>query len=105
MKIVDIFGEIEYSRIIQLDNRNGLAIPSITVFSSNQTIQIFSKEELGESKINIYDISGKLILSKNEIITTDRQTNIALGNIARGIYIVQITTSTSPSYSYKLFIE
>ena len=105
LKIVDIFGEIEYSRIIQLDNRNGLAIPSITVFSSNQTIQIFSKEELGESKINIYDISGKLILSKNEIITTDRQTNIALGNIARGIYIVQITTSTSPSYSYKLFIE
>ena len=88
-----------------MDNRNGLAIPSITVFSSNQTIQIFSKEELGESKINIYDISGKLILSKNEIITTDRQTNIALGNIARGIYIVQITTSTSLSYSYKLFIE
>lgn len=105
LKIVDLFGEIEYSKIIHLDNRSGLTTPAITVFSSNQTIHIFSQEDLGESKINIYDLSGKLILSKNEIITTTRQTNIELGNVARGIYIVQIATSTPTSYSYKLFID
>ena len=105
LKIVDIYGKVEYSRIIQLDNRYGQTEQPITVYSSNQTIHVFSKADLGECIINIYDLSGKTIFTKKEYIKTDSQTNLKLENITQGVYIIHIINGSTPPFAYKLFIE
>ncbi len=47
------------------------------------------------NKIEIYDISGKLILQKNNLDVNNNQTNIDLSNASNGVYFVKIATENN----------
>lgn len=55
----------------------------------------FSFGNLNPNKIEVYDISGKLILQKNKLEVQNNQTNIDLSATSNGIYFVKITTDTN----------
>lgn len=50
---------------------------------------------LNPNKIEVYDISGKLILQKNSLELTNNQTNIDLSNTSNGVYFVKISTENN----------
>ena len=50
---------------------------------------------LSPNKIEVYDISGKLILIKNNIEVANNQTNIDLSNTSDGVYFVKISTENN----------
>jgi len=50
---------------------------------------------LDPNKIEVYDITGKLILEKNKLEVSDNQTNIDLSNASNGVYFVKISTENN----------
>ena len=51
---------------------------------------------LNPNKIEVYDISGKLILQKNGLeVSGNNQTNIDLSNTSTGVYFVKISTENN----------
>jgi hypothetical protein len=50
---------------------------------------------LNPNKIEVYDISGKLILQKNQLEVSNNQTNIDLSNTSDGVYFVKISTENN----------
>ena len=50
---------------------------------------------LNPNKIEVYDISGKLILQKNNLEVTNNQTNINLSTTSDGVYFVKISTENN----------
>lgn len=50
---------------------------------------------LNPIKIDVYDISGKLILQKNQLEISNNQTNIDLSNVSDGLYFVKISTENN----------
>lgn len=50
---------------------------------------------LNPNKIEVYDISGKLILQKNKLEVSNNQTNIDLTNASNGVYFVKISTENN----------
>ncbi|CAM4442403.1 T9SS type A sorting domain-containing protein [Flavobacterium terrigena] len=50
---------------------------------------------LNPNKIEVYDISGKLIMQKNKLQVSDNQTNIDLSNASNGVYFVKISTENN----------
>jgi hypothetical protein len=50
---------------------------------------------LNPNKIEVYDISGKLILQKNSLEVTNNQANIDLSNTSDGVYFVKISTENN----------
>lgn len=50
---------------------------------------------LNPNKIEVYDISGKLILQKNTLELVDKETNIDLSNTSNGVYFVKISTENN----------
>jgi hypothetical protein len=50
---------------------------------------------LSPNKIEVYDISGKLILQKNSLEVTNNQTNIDLSYTSTGVYFVKISTENN----------
>jgi hypothetical protein len=47
---------------------------------------------LNPTQIDVYDISGKLILEKKQLEISNNQTNIDLSKTSDGVYFVKITT-------------
>lgn len=47
------------------------------------------------NKIEVYDVSGKLILQKNSLEVSNNQTNIDLSNTSKGVYFVKISTDNN----------
>ncbi len=68
----------------------------ITVFP-NPSIGIFNIAfgNLNPNKIEVYDISGKLIMQKNKLDMNNNQTNIDLSNTSNGVYFVKISTENN----------
>ena len=50
---------------------------------------------LNPNKIEVYDISGKVILQKNNFEVTNNQANIDLSNTSDGVYFVKISTENN----------
>jgi hypothetical protein len=50
---------------------------------------------LNPNKIEVYDISGKLIFQKNQLVVSNNQTNIDLSNTSNGVYFVKISTENN----------
>jgi hypothetical protein len=55
----------------------------------------FSFGNLNPTKIEVYDVSGKLIQQKNNLEVQNNQTNIDVSNASNGIYFVKITTENN----------
>lgn len=50
---------------------------------------------LNPTKMEVYDITGKLILQKNKLEISDNRTNIDLSNASNGIYFIKIATENN----------
>lgn len=50
---------------------------------------------LSPNQIEVYDISGKLIMKKNKLEVSNNQTSIDLSNASNGVYFVKIATENN----------
>jgi hypothetical protein len=68
----------------------------VAVFPNPSTgIFNISLGNLTANKIEVYDISGKIILQKNNLEVSNNQTNIDLSNALNGVYFVKISTENN----------
>ncbi len=71
---------------------------------SNGNFKVFAKTELGNSKMNIYDINGKQVFDAS--LNFNRQQNQSVSvNLKSGIYIVHITDVNNRTSSEKIIIK
>ena len=63
----------------------------------------FGDLQAGTVKLVIYDMLGKMILSKDiEHTSTDEIHSLDVSNLSSGIYLVYINTGTSTSKAHRL---
>lgn len=73
---------------------------------SNKSININCKNCDGKkSVINVYNVLGKQILSKNITIENNNTTSIGLGNIPAGVYIIDVNTDGQQKFTRKFVVE
>ena len=90
-----------------------LTIPNVSEFElngfslypnpTNDTFFIKSKTDVLATKINLFDTTGKLILSKKLEATPEN--SISVANFAKGMYVVTIETTNGNRYNTKLIVE
>ena len=86
---------------------------SITDFENNgfsiypnpakDSFVIRSNEANLASKIDIFDVTGKLLISK--ILNKNIENTIATNFLAKGIYLIFIETTSGAIYNTKLIVE
>ncbi len=93
LKMVDIDGTFEYSKVVYVNNKNGVAT-SLSVFPNpfRSDVQLVgvAAADVNKQNIRIYDVAGKQInfsVSGSNAITVDPTT-------PRGIYILRIKEQT-----------
>lgn len=80
--------------------KNGFSLypnPAKEVFS------VKSKTNLLISKIELFDLSGKLLLSK--LVNENQDHSLSIANLSKGIYLVSIETSEGEKFASKLAVE
>ena len=70
---------------------------------SSDTVFIKSTTDVLASNIELYDITGKLLLSKKVEATTEN--SISVANFAKGMYVVTVETTNGNRYNTKLVVE
>jgi len=95
-----IFKIIDSSANVSEFELNGFSLyPNPT----NDTFFIKSKTDVLATKINLFDTTGKLILSKKLEATPEN--SISVANFAKGMYVVTIETTNGNRYNTKLIVE
>ena len=94
----------------QLDNKEGVNIDDFVINGtlSNQNFELnnvvvypnpskgifnISLGDVQPTAITVYDLTGKIIISKKDIQTSNFETSLDLTNAALGIYFVKITAN------------
>ncbi len=98
LKLIDIFGNFSYSGLASVDITDSKA-PVVFPNPAKNIIHIGRGTETVKH-INLYDISGKVILRRS-YANSDNIIEISVSGLVRGTYIVEITT-TSNVYRDKL---
>jgi len=70
---------------------------------TSDTVFIKSTTDTLASTIELYDITGKLLLSKKADATTEN--SISVANFPKGMYVVTVETSNGDRYNTKLVVE
>lgn len=70
---------------------------------AKNSFTVKSASDVTASTIELYDLSGKLLLSKNVDITEEN--TLSIENISSGMYLVTVIASDGNKYSSKLIIE
>lgn len=70
---------------------------------AKNSVTLKSTSDVIASTIELYDLSGKLLLSKNAEIT--QENIIPIENLSSGMYMVSVTDSNGNKYTSKLMIE
>lgn len=86
---VDIDGQFTYSKIIQLFNGAQLKTTVIGPNPVQHTIHIVEPEPVLVKKIELFDVSGRRVLSKR-METICKNYSLELGKIATGTYLLTI---------------
>ncbi len=95
-----IYKIIDSSLINSDFEKNGFSLyPNPT----NDTFFIKSSNDVMVSKIELYDVTGKLLLSKKAETTSEN--SISVSNFAKGMYLVKVETTTGKKYTSKLIVE
>jgi len=85
LKQTDFDGNYAYSEIIVLNNN----LLELTIYNLNNTLYLFSETTTINGLLNITDVSGRVVYSKN--ITENQQINIS--NLKSGMYLVKYRDS------------
>jgi glucose/arabinose dehydrogenase len=67
---------------------------------AKNSITIFSSEAIFAKQIQVFDVSGKLLISKE--FTQNKSNTIDVASLLKGVYIVNVTTTDGNNYSSKL---
>ena len=92
-KVVDTLGTTEFEKM-------GF---SLYPNPSSDTVFIKSTTDVLASNIELYDITGKLLLSKKADATSEN--SISVANLAKGMYVVTVETTNGNRYNTKLVVE
>jgi hypothetical protein len=92
LKIIDIFGNFSYSGLASVTITDSKA-PVVFPNPAKSYVHIGRGTE-AIKHVNLYDISGKVILRRG-YTGSDNMIDLPISGLVRGIYIVEITTSTN----------
>lgn len=92
-KIVDTLGADEFSK-------NGF---SLYPNPAKETVFVKSTTDIMAAKIELFDMSGKLLLSKN--VDTMPEHSIPVSGLAKGMYVVSVETAEGKRFNTKLAVE
>lgn len=100
---MDNDGKYTYSQIVVVDNNE---IENVTVvtypnpFTDKVTIEL-QNVKAGMVKIEVLDISGRLITTKEQMVNQNNQTLIVdgLSNLSQGVYFIKVNASGATQIS------
>ena len=101
LKMVDLDGKFSYSSIVRI-RINNLKTPMVYPNPAGAFINILQGTE-SVKFISVYDISGRAVIRFNNK-GSENNLRISTGNLSKGVYQIEITTSTHV-YVEKLLIE
>jgi hypothetical protein len=99
--MVDLDGKFSYSSIVRI-RINNLKTPMVYPNPAGAFINILQGTE-SVKFISVYDISGRAVIRFNNK-GSENNLRISTGNLSKGVYQIEITTSTHV-YVEKLLIE
>jgi hypothetical protein len=70
---------------------------------ANQTVNISVTQASGNANVSIFDINGRLIITKE--ISLDTTTSLDVSQVTSGVYLVQVTAQEGFTKTTKLIIE
>jgi hypothetical protein len=94
IKQVDFDGKYAYSKIIAIDNAvktSGILKMDPSVYNDILTFDIETNDN---AVIHISDVSGRLVLSKNNVVKGISTVNIATNALPCGVYFLSLITAT-----------
>lgn len=92
-KIVDTLGQTEFAE-------NGFSLypnPARNQFTVKSSNGVFA------SRIELFDISGKLLLSQNGALSPEN--TISVSGLAKGLYVVAVETADGKRLNTKLAVD
>jgi Secretion system C-terminal sorting domain/Reelin subrepeat B len=96
LKQVDYDGCFSYSKIISLNNtkehNNQLKIEDVSPNPATTYINLSLNKSIDFYRIEIYDLSGKLVMTKNRKENTSN-ININIANLSKGVYLLKLMSS------------
>ncbi len=104
LKLPGVSGDIKYSKVIELFNKNALInISAVNPFSDNLKLKIFLPEN-GKVLFQLYDIFGKMVSKKTVQMSKGLSQTILenLGRLSPGMYILR-TEFNNTATQNKLF--
>lgn len=98
------FREMQADSPIQSKKDEILA--SVDVFQNNpvKQLEVGNPEGYEIESANIFDMSGKLVLSESNLGISNRLT-FPTGNLSEGIYLVMLTTNEGITIDYKITVQ
>lgn len=84
---------------------DSITIKDFNVIQNNATslLTIINSKSIDLKEVNIYDITGKLILSKNKL-GTDKSYQISTSGLSDAIYIVKVVTANGEIQGKKILV-
>lgn len=78
---------------------------NVDFFQNNRAsqLEVTNPDRLNITQANIYDMGGKLVVSKNNI-GEESKFNIATSNLSDGVYLVKLTTAENVILDYKMTV-
>jgi glucose/arabinose dehydrogenase len=95
-----IYKLIDTSLAVSEFENNGFSMAPNPAKSS---FTIKSNAEIIASTIEVFDLSGKLLLNKK--VDANQENTISIENLSRGMYLVSVIASNENKYTSKLFVE
>jgi G8 domain len=88
LKIMDLNGSYEYSKVISIENAGGNAMTILSNFTSDDLTIRLSDAPMGEGKISIFDMQGKLQYVQNiDIQNNITDVKLSINNLPNGSYL------------------
>jgi hypothetical protein len=89
LKIMDLNGSFDYSKVISVENAEGNAMTLLPNFGSDEWTVHLTNVPMGAGTLSIFDMQGKLFQTQNidiQNITTDIK--LSINNLLNGNYIL-----------------
>jgi hypothetical protein len=81
-------------------------LASVNFFQNNpaQQLEVGNPEGYDIKSANIFDMSGKLVVSQSNV-GNDNRLSFPTGNLSDGIYLVMLTTDDDVTIDYKITVQ
>jgi hypothetical protein len=88
LKIIDLNGSYEYSKVISIENAGGNAMTILSNVTSDDLTIRLSDVPIGEGTISIFDMQGKLqYVQKIDIQNSTTDVKLSINNLPNGSYV------------------